>query len=56
MTNIIAWLQAQLTNILPTIQAVIANKPEPARNVLISTTVLAGVAWLVLKIVKAVQK
>jgi hypothetical protein len=47
-----AWLAGQLGQAFGVLPAVLANKPEPARNVLVSLAVLAALAWIVPKIVK----
>lgn len=56
MNGFLNWLLAQMAGIPATIQAVIANKPEPAMNVVGQLLMLSGAIWLVLKIVKLASK
>ena len=53
--SILAWLHAQGSALLANFGNVAANRPEPARQVVISTLVTAAVAWAVLKIIKKVK-
>lgn len=54
MDSLLALLKPQA--MLSTIQAVAANQPEPARNVLLSTVVIILAAWLVTKIIISLTK
>ena len=55
VANVLAWLHVQVNALLANFGNVAANRPEPARQVVISTLVTVGVAWAVLKIIKKVK-
>jgi cytochrome c biogenesis protein CcdA len=54
--SVLTWMQAQAHVLGSVISAVAANKPEPARQVLIYTAVLALIIWAAVKITKSVSK
>ena len=57
LTTVLATVKSQLAALVPTIHAIIANSPQPARTTLISTVVLIGIAWALVKIIgKATRK
>jgi hypothetical protein len=52
----LAWLHTQANALLANFGNVAANRPEPARQVVISTLVTVGVVWAVVRIVKKFSK
>lgn len=56
LTTVLTTIKSQLAALMPTIKAIIANSPMPARTTLISTIVLIGIVWLIFKIIGAVKK
>ena len=56
MNGILNWLQTQAAALVPTVKAIIGNSPQPARTTLVSTIILIGIGWLILKIIGAVKK
>lgn len=52
----LAWLQAQVTALFATVRNIVANRPEPARQVIIDVLVTLAVAVALLKIAKTVSK
>jgi hypothetical protein len=45
-----------LTDGKSAIAAILANRPYPARDLLITLVFLAGIAWLIARVVKALSK
>jgi hypothetical protein len=56
LTTILAAAKTQLAALMPTVKAIMTNGPAPARTTLISTVVLIGIGWVVVKIIGAVKK
>jgi hypothetical protein len=56
MSSVLAWLQAQAHVLGSVLSAVAANRPEPARQVLIYTAVLVLIIWAAIKIAKSASK
>jgi hypothetical protein len=56
VNGVLDWLAAQAHVMTTVLGAVISDQPAPARQVVIYTAVLAALAYVVPKIVKAVSK
>ncbi len=57
MQGVMAWIGGHASALKSTVAAVVANQPEPARNVLAYTGVLLVLAWVLAKFVgKRVKK
>jgi hypothetical protein len=56
MNGILPWLHAQANALFATISDVASNRPEPARQVVIYTVVLAALLYAIPKIIKLVSK
>lgn len=54
--GVLTLLKAQMQALVANFSDVAANRPAPARQVLISTLVTVGVIWLVFKIIKKSSK
>jgi hypothetical protein len=53
----LAWIGGHASALKSTVAAVVANQPEPARNVLAHAGVLLVLAWVLVKLVgKRVKK
>jgi hypothetical protein len=53
---ILAWLHTQAAAMVNILSAVAANRPEPARNVIIYMLALLAIGFIVPKIVQLVSK
>ena len=56
LTTVLDSAKSQLAALMPTIKAIAANSPAPARTTLISTVVLIGIGWLIFKIIGKAKK
>jgi hypothetical protein len=56
VNGILAWLSTQAGIALGVVDAIVSNKSAPARQVVIYTVVLAGLAFVIPKIIKLVSK
>jgi hypothetical protein len=52
----LSWLHAQANVLGSVLSAVAADKPEPARQVLIYTVALVLIIWAAVKLAKSVSK
>ena len=56
MDTLLHHATSYLTGSPSAVGAVLANHPYPARDLLLTLTVFAFIAWVVMKVAKAVQK
>ena len=51
LNGALAWIEGHASALKSTVAAVVANQPEPARNVLAYMSVLLVLAWVLAKLV-----